>query len=249
MLRSRHLGEAQRVTSRARVAAGEHHLATVVDHDADFALPTSSGGLGQPGAASRRTTRRPVRGAVDRDGGGSGRATWPSPGAPSRPRPGSGCSSALVSSRIHTPGEAGGLLRPARLDTKTSWGDRSSWCGEEVSLVAVELQVSVGAADAARTALAEGRAQQQRVLSAADQVSAAVANAGTAPALAQFLTEAVHCRRSGSRRSPGPRCRLPRGGQPVDMVDRWSAWEFVEHEGSATVAVRALHNAPPAASA
>jgi hypothetical protein len=33
---------------------------------------------------------------------------------------------------------------------------RSGWCGEEVSLVAVELQVSVGAADAARTALEEG---------------------------------------------------------------------------------------------
>jgi hypothetical protein len=195
MLRSRHLGEAQRVTSGARVAAGEHHLATVVDHDADLALPTSSGGLGQP--------------------------------------------------------EAGGLLRPARLDTKTSWGDRSGWCGEEVSLVAVELQISVGPADAARTALEEGRGQQHRVLGAADQASAAVANAGSAPALAQLLTEAVHCCRSGSRRSPGPRCRLPRGGQPVDMVDRWSAWEFVEYEGSAhrCRGVVTPHNAPPAASA
>ena len=155
------------------------------------------------------------------------------------------------SSRIHTPGEAGGLLRPARLDTKTSWGDRSGWCGEEVSLVAVELQVSVGAADAARTALEEGRGQQQGVLGAADQASAAVANAGTAPALAQLLTEAVHCCRSGSGRSPGPRYRLPRGGQPVDMVDRWSAWEFVEYEGSAhrCRGVVTPHNAPPAASA
>jgi hypothetical protein len=44
---------------------------------------------------------------------------------------------------------------------------RSGWCGEEVSLVAVELQVSVGAADAARTALEEGRGQQHRVLGAA----------------------------------------------------------------------------------
>ena len=152
-------------------------------------------------------------------------------------------------SRIHTPGEAGGLLRPARLDTKTSWGDRSGWCGEEVSLVAVELQVSVGAADAARTALEEGRGQQQGVLGAADQASAAVANAGTAPALAQLLTEAMHCCRSDSGRSPGPRYRLPRGGQPVDMVDR--CWEFVEYEGSAhrCRGVGTPHNAPPAASA
>jgi hypothetical protein len=147
--------------------------------------------------------------------------------------------------------EAGGLLRPARLDTKTSWGDRSGWCGEEVSLVAVELQVSVGAADAARTAPAEGRGQQHRVLGAADQASAAVANAGSAPALAQFLTEAVHCCRSGSGRSPGPRYRLPRVGQPVDMVDRWSAWEFVDYEGSAhrCRGVVTPHNAPRAASA
>jgi hypothetical protein len=122
---------------------------------------------------------------------------------------------------------------------------------EEVSLVAVELQVSVGAADAAHTALEEGRGQPQGVLGAADQASAAVANAGTAPALAQLLTEAVHCCRSGSRRSPGPRCRLPRGGQPVDMVDRWLAWEFVEPEGSAHRCCAWLHptTPPPAASA
>jgi hypothetical protein len=82
---------------------------------------------------------------------------------------------------------------------------------EEVSLVAVELQVSVGAADAAGHS-AGGRPWNSRVLGAADQASAAVANAGTAPALAQLLTEAVHWGRSGSRRWPGPGCRLPRGG-------------------------------------
>jgi hypothetical protein len=122
---------------------------------------------------------------------------------------------------------------------------------EEVSLVAVELQVSVGAADAAHTTLEEGRGQQQGVLGAADQANAAVANAGTAPARAQLLTEAVHCCRSGSGRSLGPRYRLPRGGQPVDMVDRWLAWEFVEPEGSAhrCRGVVTPHNAPPAASA
>jgi hypothetical protein len=41
-------------------------------------FPIPSGGPGQPGAASRPTMRRPVCGAVDRDGdgGGGGRSAW-----------------------------------------------------------------------------------------------------------------------------------------------------------------------------
>jgi hypothetical protein len=68
------------VTSRARVAAGEHHRADRRTPRRGCCLPDSVGRPRRPGATSRPTTRRPACGAVDLDGdgggGGGGRPAW-----------------------------------------------------------------------------------------------------------------------------------------------------------------------------
>jgi len=86
------------VLPRARVAAGEHHLANRGRPRRGFGAPDFVGRSwpARCGESSNNAASG-VRGAVDRDGGGGGRATWPSPGAPSRPRPGSRLLIALVS--------------------------------------------------------------------------------------------------------------------------------------------------------